>query len=84
MAKLSIVTNLDRILIIGEFCEWDFDKAIEVERKGKFIVIDDMPIGEYKCFSCKSSFGAEKYINGNQMGNRYFCSEFNEKIKVYF
>lgn len=89
MAKLSIKTSegLNRVVVIGDFCDWDFGKAIIAERvKGqKFINIENMPVGEYRVFSCANFLSGEVYPkDGRQMQNRYFCGEFNETIKVFF
>lgn len=87
MAKLSIKTGLDSVVLCGEFCDWKIDKAIRADRvKGqKFINVDDMPAGEYRVFTCKSFDGGEIYpTDGRQMPNRYFSGEVNEVIRCYF
>lgn len=87
MAKLSIRTRLDRVVVVGEFCKWSAENAIVSERKkgSKSIVIDDMPKGEYRVLSCKSYIGGEVYpTDGRQMHNRYFGGEADETIMVYF
>lgn len=86
MAKLTIYTPLNRVIICGEFCNWDIDKAREAVKtgKGKSIVVDDMPKGEYRVFSCKSFLGGEVYPSGQQMHNRYFDGSVNEVIVSKF
>ena len=80
--RLSIETKLDRVIIIGSFCDWDMNKAIEVNRKGKSkrLVVENMPTCEYKILSCKSWLGEEKPIKEN----RVFKGDKNEIIKVEF
>ena len=87
MAKLSIMTSLDSVVICGEFCEWNIDKALRVDRvKGqKYINVNDMPTGEYRVLSCMSFLCGEVYpTDGRQMPNRYFSGEINEVIRCYF
>ena len=87
MAKLSIKTELDSVVVCGEFCDWNMDKALRVERAkgGKFINVDNMPIGEYRIFASKSMLSGEIYpTDGRQMHNRYFSGEINEVIRSYF
>lgn len=86
MARLNIRTNLRSVVIVGEFCGWDVDKSMRVDRKPrrKFISVDGMPKGEYKVLSCKSYHGGELYPkDGRQMPNRYF-GENDETITCYF
>ena len=80
--KLSIETSLDRVILIGTFCDWNMDKAIEVNRKGKSkrLVVDNMPACEYKVLNCRSWLGEEKPIKSN----RVFMGDKNEIIKVEF
>ena len=80
--RLSIETKLDRVIVIGSFCDWDMNKAIEVNRKGKSkrLVVDNMPACEYKVLNCKSWLGEEKPIKEN----RVFMGDKNEIIKVEF
>lgn len=87
MAKLKINTKqLQSVTVCGEFCKWDIDKAIVVEKNpnAKYIKIDNMPIGEYKVFTCKNFTAAEVYPDGRTMGNRYFSGEHDDIIDVYF
>ena len=87
MARLSIDTALRSVVIVGEFCGWDIDKAIRVDMKkrNKQIHINNMPKGEYRILSCKSFDGGEVYpTDGRQMPNRYFNGEKNETIYCYF
>lgn len=87
MAKLSINTNIDSVVLCGEFCKWNMNEAIRTDReKGqKNIVVNDMPVGEYRVFSCKSFLSGEVYPNdGRQMSNRYFGGKTNEIISCYF
>ena len=87
MAKLSIRTRLDKVVIVGEFCAWNVDHSIVAERKkgNKSIVVDSMPKGEYRVLSCKSYIGGEIYpTDGRDMGNRYFGGDADETITVYF
>lgn len=80
--KLSIETKLDRVIVIGSFCDWDMNKAIEVKRKGKAkrLVVDNMPPCEYKVLDSRSWLGEEKPIKPN----RVFSGNKNEVIKVEF
>lgn len=90
MAKLSIRTEtleISSLVIVGEFCDWDVNKSIRIERKkgAKFINVTDMPKGEYRILSCESYIGGEIYpTDGRQMSNRYFGGEVDETISVYF
>ena len=87
MAKLSIKTELDSVVVCGQFCDWKMDKAVRLYRnKGaKFINMDNMPKGEYRIFASKSMLSGEIYTtDGRQMHNRYFNGEINEVITCYF
>lgn len=87
MSKLMIKTTLNSVVVIGEFCNWDIDKAVRVDKKprNKLLVVDNMPRGEYRVLSCKSYHGGEIYpTDGRQMANRYFNGEQDEKIFSYF
>lgn len=87
MAKLQIKCQLKSVVICGEFCDWNIDRAIRADQvKGnKYIIVDDMPEGEYRVFSCKSFGCGEVYpTDGRQMPNRYFSGEANEIICCYF
>lgn len=87
MAKLQIKTALDSVVICGEFCDWDINRAVRADRvKGnKLITVSDMPVGEYRVLSCKSFACGEVYpTDGRQMSNRYFSGEANEVICCYF
>ena len=85
MAKLFIRTRLSSVVLVGDFCGWDVDKAIRVDRKPerKYISVA-LPEGEYRVLSCKSYHGGEIYpTDGRQMPNRYFGKE-SETITFYF
>ena len=87
MAKLQIQTTLDSVVVCGEFCDWNIDKSIVLDRKkgNKYLTIEDMPKGEYRVFSCKSFLEGEVYPkDGRQMSNRFFSGEANEVICSYF
>lgn len=87
MARLSIKTNLLSVVVVGDFCNWDIDKAIRADREParKLISIEGMPRGEYRVLSCKSYDGGEIYpTDGRQMANRYFDGKEDEKIYCYF
>ena len=87
MSKLQIQTSLDSVVVCGEFCDWDMDKSIVLDRKkgSKYLTIEEMPKGEYRVFSCKSFLEGEVYPkDGRQMPNRYFSGEVNEVICCYF
>lgn len=87
MAKLFIKTKLHSVVIVGEFCNWNVDEAIRVDRKtgDKQICVKDMPKGEYRVLSCKNYSGGEVYpTDGRQFANRYFNGEENETIICYF
>ena len=86
MAKLQIQTSLNSVVVCGEFCDWDIDKSIVLDRKkgSKYLTIEEMPKGEYRVFSCKSFLEGEVYPkDGRQMPNRYFSGEVNEVICCY-
>ena len=87
MPRLNINTNLHSVVVVGEFCGWDVDKAIRVDLKkgNKLIHLDDMPKGEYTILSCKSYHGGEVYpTDGRRMSNRYFNGKKDETIYCYF
>lgn len=91
MAKLSINTSLDSVVICGEFCGWNIDKALRVNRAvkkdkpEKHIIVREMPKGEYRVLSTKSFIGGEIYpTDRRQMPNRYFSGEADEVISCYF
>lgn len=87
MAKLLIKTELHSVVIVGEFCGWDLEKALraELKPKNKTIVVDDFPKGEYRVLSCDNYLGGEVYpTDGRQMANRYFNGDENETIYCYF
>ncbi len=89
MAKLFIKTNLMSVVIVGEFCNWDLDKALRVELKpkNKTIVVDNFPKGEYKVLSCKNyAAGSEVFPTDGRAKteNRYFNGTENETIYCYF
>lgn len=85
MARLNIRTNLQSVVVVGEFCGWDLDKAVRVELKpGRKFISLEMPKGEYRVLSCRSYQGGEVYpTDGRQMSNRYFGTH-GEKITCYF
>lgn len=85
MAKLYIRTALKSVVIVGEFCGWDIDKAIRADLKpGRKFIGVALPKGEFRVLSCKSYQGGEVYpTNGRQMPNRYFGGE-SETITCYF
>lgn len=84
MAKLTIKTPLNRIVLIGEFCDWDMSRAVEYTKKAgnKNITIDNMPRGEYKVLSCYSWLGEEKAEDGSTLPNRVFDGDRNRIIQV--
>lgn len=85
--KLFIKTELSSVVVVGEFCDWDIDKALRVELKPKrkLICVDDMPKGEYRVLCCRSYLGGEVYpTDGRQMANRYFSGVEDEKIICHF
>lgn len=87
MKKLYIQTAYDSVVVCGQFCEWNIDKAVRIDRKkgNKYISFEDMPVGEYRVFSCKNFQSGEIYpTDGRQMGNRYFSGEADEVICCYF
>ena len=87
MARLMIKTDLNSVVIVGEFCNWDIDKALRVDKKPRntLIVVDDMPKGEYRVLSTRGYHGGEIYpTDKRQMANRYFNGEQDEKIFSYF
>lgn len=86
-AKLFIKTDLNSVVVVGAFCQWDIERAIRVDRKpgNKTIVIDDFPKGEYRVLCCKSWQHGEVYpTDRRQMSNRYFSGLENETIYCYF
>ena len=87
MARLNISTDLRSVVVVGEFCGWDLDKAVRCDllKNRKHIHFDNMPQGEYKVLSCKSYQGGEVYpTDGREMPNRYFNGEKDETIYCYF
>ena len=87
MAKLYIKTDLKSVVVVGDWCDWDIDKAFRADLKPKnaLICVNDMPKGEYRVLSCKSYQGGEIYpTDGRQMANRYFSGNQDEKIYCYF
>lgn len=87
MKKLRIVTTLNSVVLCGEFCGWDMSKALRIDRKpkAKAIVMENMPTGEYRVFSCESFLSGEIYpTDGRQMGNRYFAGKTDETIVCTF
>ena len=87
MAKLFITSKLQSVVVTGEFCDWDLDRALRVDLKPhrKHICVGDMPKGEYRVLSCKNYQDGEIYpSDGRQMGNRYFNGEEDETIHCYF
>lgn len=87
MATLHINTNLHSVVVIGEFCGWDIDKAVrcDLKKNHKLIHYENMQKGEYRILSCKSYQGGEVYpTDGRQMPNRYFNGEKDETIYCYF
>lgn len=85
MSRLFIRTNLQSVVIVGEFCGWDVDKAIRADLKPnrKHIAVD-IPKGEFRVLSCRSYQGGEIYpTDGRQMPNRYI-GEKTETITCYF
>lgn len=85
MARLNIRTRLQSVVLVGEFCGWDIDKAVRAELKpGRKFISLEMPQGEYRVLSCKSYQGGEVYpTDGRQMPNRYF-GKHGETITCYF
>ena len=89
MAKLFIKTKLKSVVVVGEFCDWDLDKALRVDLKAgnKTIVVDKFPKGEYKVLSCKNyQHGGEIFpTDGREKTeNRYFNGSENETIHCFF
>lgn len=85
MPRLYIRTRLRSVVLIGEFCGWDIDKAVRAElRPGRKFIGVELPKGEYRVLSCRSYQGGEIYpTDGRQMPNRYF-GDHNETITCYF
>lgn len=85
MPRLYIRTRLRSVVLIGEFCGWDIDKAVRAElRPGRKFISVELPKGEYRVLSCRSYQGGEIYpTDGRQMPNRYF-GDHNETITCYF
>ena len=87
MARLNINTGLRSVVVVGEFCGWDIDKAVrcDLQKNRKQIHFDNMQRGEYKVLSCKSYQGGEVYpTDGREMPNRFFNGEKDETIYCYF
>jgi RecB family endonuclease NucS len=89
MAKLLIKTELKSVVVVGEFCDWNLDNAIQADLKkgNKTIVVDNFPQGEYKVLSCKNyQEGCEVFPSDRheKLENRYFNGEENETIYCYF
>lgn len=85
MAKLNIRTYLRSVVVIGDFCGWDIDKAPRVDLKpGRKFITVELPAGEYRVLSCRSWQGGEIYpTDGRQMSNRYIGTH-GETITCYF
>lgn len=87
MPKLTVKTRLNRILLVGDFNEWNVNTAIEYvkNKRCKNIYIEDMPIGEYKILSAASfKFGEERNENGDILKNRKFSGKRNETVVLAF
>lgn len=87
MAKLQIKTNLSSVVVCGEFCNWDIMNAMVVtkEKGKKNIIVEKMPIGEYKVFQCKDFNSSEKCpICNLPRPNRRFDGKKDEVIQVIF
>lgn len=85
--KLKILSKLDSVVVCGAFCDWDMNKAIRVDRKpkAKSLVVENMPVGEYRVFACKNFMSGEIYpTDGRQMANRYFSGQTDETIVCFF
>lgn len=90
MAKLSIKTkdSYDSVFIIGDFNDWQLANAKRVDRKkrAKFIVVEDMPVGQYRVYWRPFFNDYEKYPyhHEQEMSPRYFGGEIDEVICCYF
>lgn len=87
MHKLKIATRVDEVVVVGEFCDWNFAGAYRAKRKpgAKYLTIDIMPKGEYRVCSCCNFLGGEVFpTDGRQMNNRYFSGVADEVIYCYF
>lgn len=87
MSKLQIHTTAKQVVIVGQFCDWNVENSILAQRKkgSKSIIVENMPIGEYKVLADKTYKAAEIYpTDTREMPNRYFSGEANEVICVYF
>lgn len=85
--KLKINTQYNSVVLCGDFCGWEMDKAMRIDRldSAKMITVKGMPIGEYRVFACKDYTSGEVYAtDGRQMGNRYFSGVRDDIIDVYF
>lgn len=84
--KLKFKTNFENLqtaYIIGEFCDWDLDKAMKVTKikNAKFFTVEDMPVGEYKILTCLSWIGTEICpISKKTIINRYFNGMIDETV----
>ena len=87
MAKLQIKTNLSSVVICGEFCNWDIVNSMVVtkEKGKKNIIVEQMPIGQYKVFMCKDFNSSEQCpICKVPRPNRHFSGKSDEVIQVFF
>lgn len=85
MACLKIQSKLNSIYICGDFCDWNMEKAIKVEKtnKSKDFMVEYMPTGYYKCFDSKTFFGGEVDIYDNNIKDRHFDG-VDTRIKIRF
>ena len=85
MPRLNINSPLHSVVVIGEFCGWDIDKAVRVDLKpGRKYISVELPTGEYRVLSCRSWQGGEIYpTDGRQMPNRYLGTH-GSTITCYF
>lgn len=87
MLRIFTNTAIKTVYICGEFCDWDIDKAIEVNRTDKkdYFYIPKMPIGEYKVFDVKSFLGTEiNPVTKQPSYNRFYGGKNDEVITAYF
>lgn len=82
MSKIKIETNLDKVYIVGEFCNWNPQEALLVKKKpkAKYINANLIEGTEYKILAERNWESQDKsHIETNRVvGNK------DEIIKVYF
>lgn len=82
--KLTVNTDIDEIVVCGEYCNWNLEKATVIKRKPNYksIIVSNMPKGEYKLLSGRDWANEELDTIGKP--NRYFDNSKNESVVAKF